>query len=77
MTNTIAIRGHDGNVGKHVLPHLIKAHQEGHIRLVVLHRPTSDVSKIPSGIELRAIDTDTEEGKQKLPEQLAGINVLM
>jgi nucleoside-diphosphate-sugar epimerase len=77
MVNTVAIRGHDGNVGRHVLPHLVKAHQQGLIRLVILHRPSSDTSKLPSNIELRVIDTDTEEGRKQLPKQLAGINALM
>lgn len=77
MVSTIAIRGHSGNVGRHVLSHLIKAHQEGKIKLVVLHRPESTVDGIPDDIELRAIDTDSEQGKQNLREQLKGIQALI
>lgn len=77
MVSTIAIRGHNGNVGRHVLPNLVKAHQEGKIKLVVLHRPESKVDGLPADIELRAIDTDSEQGKKDLPQQLKGINALM
>jgi nucleoside-diphosphate-sugar epimerase len=74
MTTTIAIIGHNGNVGKKVLPHLVKAHLAGQIRLVVLHRATSSVESIPSEVERRVLsDTDAS----LLKEVVKGINVLL
>ena len=51
MPTTIAIVGHNGNVGKQVVPHLVKAHQAGHIKLIVLHRPSSGLNNVPADVE--------------------------
>lgn len=74
MTPTIAIIGHNGNVGKKVVPHLIKAHGAGKIKLIVLHRPSSAIDSIPEEVERRVIkDTDNES----LQEVVKGINVML
>lgn len=74
MTHTIAIVGHNGNVGRKVVPHLIQAHQAGQIKLIVLHRPSSAVDTIPEDVERRVIkDTDA----QFLKGIIKGINVLL
>jgi hypothetical protein len=74
MSTTIAIIGHNGNVGKKVLPHLIKAHQAGQIKLVVLHRPSSAIDSVPSYVEKRVIaGTDPDS----LKEVVKGVHVLL
>jgi uncharacterized protein YbjT (DUF2867 family) len=74
MTTTIAIIGHNGNVGKKVLPHLLKAHQAGQIKLVVLHRPSSAIDNIPPTVEKRVMTgTDSES----LKDVVKGVNVLL
>lgn len=77
MIPTIAIRGHNGNVGRHIFPHLVKAHDAGQIKLVVLLRAESIIPDLPRGAEHRVIDPESEEGKAKLPSQLSGIHALM
>jgi uncharacterized protein YbjT (DUF2867 family) len=74
MVTTIAIIGHNGNVGKKVLPHLLKAHQAGQIKLVVLHRPSSAIDSIPSSVEKRLMDVSDPKS---LKELVKGINVLL
>jgi uncharacterized protein YbjT (DUF2867 family) len=74
MTTTIAIIGHNGNVGRKVLPHLLKAHQAGQIKLVVLHRPSSAIDSIPSSVEKRVM---TGTDPESLKEVVKGINVLL
>lgn len=63
MSPIVALIGHNGTVGENILPYLVDAHKKGSIKLVILHRPNSDLSKIPSdtGIEKRIIEL--EEGK--------------
>lgn len=63
MSPIVALIGHNGTVGENILPYLVDAHKKGAIKLVILHRPNSDASKIPSdaGIEKRIIEL--EEGK--------------
>jgi uncharacterized protein YbjT (DUF2867 family) len=74
MATTIAIIGHNGNVGKKVLPHLIKAHEAGQIKLVVLHRPSSATDSIPSNVEKRVMHGTNPES---LKEVVKGVNVLL
>jgi uncharacterized protein YbjT (DUF2867 family) len=74
MTTTIAIIGHNGNVGQKVLPHLIKAHQAGQIKLVVLHRPSSAIDSVPSTVEKRVM-TGTDH--KSLKEVVKGVTVLL
>lgn len=66
MAPIVALLGHNGTVGSNLLPYLINAHTKGSLKLVILYRPSSDLSKIPSdeGIEKRVIelkDGETEK----------------
>jgi hypothetical protein len=74
MVHTLAIIGHNGNVGKRVLPHLIKAHQDGHIKLVVMHRPGSSIESIDSDVE-RRVYTNTDV--MSLKDVIQGINIML
>jgi hypothetical protein len=74
MVHTLAIIGHNGNVGKRVLPHLIKAHQDGRIKLIVLHRPASAIDSIPSDVE-RRVYTNTDV--MSLKDVVKGINIML
>jgi len=74
MTITIAIIGHNGNVGKKVLPHLIKAHEAGQVKLVVLHRTSSAIDNIPSTVEKRVM---TGIDSISLKEVVKGVNILL
>ncbi|KIR77072.1 hypothetical protein I305_06046 [Cryptococcus gattii E566] len=58
MAPIVALLGHNGTVGSNLLPYLINAHTKGSLKLVILYRPSSDLSKIPSdeGIEKRVIE---------------------
>ena len=72
---TIGIMGHNGRIGAALSALLVKAHQAARIKLVVLHRSSSDISKIPSGIEKRVIDLEGDVGS--LRPAFSGINVMM
>jgi len=73
--HTVGILGHNGLVGAALIPSLVKAHQANQLKLVVLHRATSDVSKIPSGIEKRVIDLAA--GVDAIKSVVKGINILL
>jgi len=59
MVNTVALLAPTGLLGANLLTSLVEKHNEGKIKLVVLHRATSDVSKVPEGIEKRVFDINT------------------
>ncbi|OWZ74143.1 hypothetical protein AYX14_00364 [Cryptococcus neoformans] len=63
MAPVVALIGHNGTVGNNLLPYLVEAHKKGSIKLVILHRSSSDLSKVPSdaGIEKRIVEL--EDGK--------------
>jgi nucleoside-diphosphate-sugar epimerase len=75
-TTTVGIIGHTGRVGSQVLKNLITYHEQGQIEVIVLHRPSSDISKVPSGIETRVIDLTQDEPEKHLAA-IQGINVIM
>jgi len=76
MPITVGLLGHTGRVGSEILKNLIKYNQAGLIKPIVLHRPSSDISKIPSGIETRVLDLANDEPAQHLAA-VEGINVVM
>lgn len=76
MVNTVGLIGHNGLVGKPTLASLAKLHQEGSIKLVVLHRSGSDIALIPAGVEARAIDFEAEDGAS-FDKPVQGINILL
>ncbi|WVQ79531.1 hypothetical protein IAT38_001630 [Cryptococcus sp. DSM 104549] len=55
---TVGLIGSNGIVGSNFLPYLATAHKEGKIKLTVLHREGSDLSKVPEGVEKRVLDLD-------------------
>ena len=62
--HTVALMGHTGRTGRPALNHLAEAHAAGKIKLIVVHRPSSDTSIVPPGIETRVIDLDkNDEGE--------------
>jgi hypothetical protein len=78
MTQThtvVGILGHNGRVGSELLRQLTSLHGND-FTVVVLHRPGSNVSTIPSGIETREIELDGEDGK-RFDKAVSGINVLV
>jgi len=73
---TVALHGHNGNVGSATLSHLIKAHRSGKIKLVMLHRASSDLSTVPSDVEKRVIDLESGDLATN-QKAVAGLNIVM
>lgn len=78
MAPIVALLGHNGTVGSNLLPYLINAHAKGSLKLVILYRPSSDLSKIPSdeGIEKRVIELKDGE-KEKIRATVKDLEVIM
>ena len=74
--HTVGLLSHNGHVGGSILPHLIKAQQSGLIRLIVLHRASSDLTTVPDNIEKREITLD-EAHIASLKSAVAGIHIVM
>lgn len=70
-TRTIAFVGHSGRIGKHVVQALSA---DPSVKLRVLHRPTSDISTLPQGVETRQVDYSDVAA---VTEALRGVHVLM
>ncbi|ORX38415.1 hypothetical protein BD324DRAFT_620773 [Kockovaella imperatae] len=78
MVVTIGLYNHNGMIGSQILKHLLTRAQQGSIRLVVLHRRTSNTNSIPehANIEKRVVDLETPD--KKLNEKsVKGIHVLI
>ena len=78
MTQThtvVGILGHNGRVGSELLEQLTSLHANN-ITVVVLHRPGSNTSTIPTGIETREIELAGKDGK-RFDQAVAGINILV
>lgn len=67
MAPIVALLGHNGTVGSDLLPYLINSHTKGSLKLVILYRPSSDLSKISSdeGVEKRVMKLKDGE-KEKI-----------
>lgn len=74
--NTVGILGHTGRVGSQIVKHMIGYHREGKVNLVILHRPSSNISQVPAEIETRVIDLSKDEPDQHL-EAIRGLDVVM
>jgi len=72
----VGLLGHNGMIGSKILAELTPLHQDKTITLIVLHRASSDLSKIDEGIEKRVIDLEAEDGPA-YDAALQGIQVLM
>ncbi|WWC90937.1 uncharacterized protein L201_005875 [Kwoniella dendrophila CBS 6074] len=76
MVHTVGFYGHSGRTGVVVTPRLLKARDEGKINLVVLHRPSSDISKLPQDLEKRVLDLE-KGSEDEIKAAVKGINVLL
>lgn len=72
--HTVAQLAPNGGVGSAVLPHLVRAHQDGKIKLVLLHRPGRPPKDVPDGIELRELDISDYS---KLDDAVKGVEVFL
>ena len=77
MPHTVALLAPNGNVGSTSLPYLLRAHVQGKIKLIVLHRPEGPPRYLPEDviIEVRKIQLDGPV--ERMREALVGVNVLM
>lgn len=75
-TLTVGLLGINGNLGSVLFKHLLSAHQAKRLTLVVLHRPSSDLSSVPQGVETRALDLDKGD-KEALQKAVKGLQVVM
>ncbi|WVW83155.1 hypothetical protein I302_105173 [Kwoniella bestiolae CBS 10118] len=72
----IGFLGFTGLVGSSILPHLLEFNEQGKIKLIILHREGSDLSKIPEGIDKRLIDL-SENGKDLNKKAVEGLEVVL
>lgn len=71
MSCTVALFGHSGTTGKLVVPALAA---ETSIKLKVLHRPSSDISNLPSNVEAVQVDYTNV---QAVTEALQGVDIVV
>jgi short subunit dehydrogenase-like uncharacterized protein len=57
----VGIWGAAGYIGATFSRALIKAHRDGLLRFVILHRPESKLERYPTDIEKRCIDLTNED----------------
>ena len=72
---TVGLLGHNGRVGTAILSALAPLHGTNYT-VVILHRPGSNLSSVPSGIETREIDLSKEDGKD-FDAAVKGLHVLV
>lgn len=79
MVNTVAVYSPTGLVGKTLVPLLTDLQKDGKINLVLIHRPSSDLSafSLSVGVDTRAIDFETETDDVKLLGAVKGIDLIM
>lgn len=76
-TNTVALLSATGLLGKQLAKTLVSLASAGKIKqVVILHRPTSDLSDIPDSVERRILDIESASAEQ-VASALEGIDVLM
>ncbi|KAH8664521.1 hypothetical protein BX600DRAFT_550544 [Xylariales sp. PMI_506] len=73
---TVGIFGATGYMGAPFSRALLKAHREGLLRFVILHRPRSEVRRYPSDIEKRCIDL-SDDGVATISEKLKDLQVVI
>ncbi|KAK6902858.1 hypothetical protein I203_108118 [Kwoniella mangroviensis CBS 8507] len=74
----VGLFGFTGTVGSAVLSPLIDAHKDDKINLIILHRESSDLSKIPSNanVEKRLVYLD-ESGVEKTKSAVGDLDVVI
>ncbi|OCF34911.1 hypothetical protein I317_05160 [Kwoniella heveanensis CBS 569] len=76
MPLSVGLLAHTGQVGVHFLHSLVKEHDKGNVKLVVLHRDGSDLSSVPKDVETRVVQLD-EHGKAKNQKAVEGLDVVL
>ncbi|KAK8869766.1 hypothetical protein IAR55_000334 [Kwoniella newhampshirensis] len=76
MSPTVGFFGTTGTVGSALLPELVKANKDGKIKLVILHRESTDLSKLPKELETRVLDL-SEAGLEKNKAALKDFDVVV
>lgn len=74
--HTVGVIGHSGNLGKAALVPLLGLHNSQKIKLVILHRPSSDLSTLPVGIEKRVLDLESQDSTN-IKYAVKGIHIIM
>lgn len=74
--HVVGLQGHTGHVGNAALKALITGHDSGKFKLVVLHRPGSDLSKVPKQVETRVLNLDDPD-PVKIKAAVEGLNVYL
>ena len=74
--HVVGLQGHTGRIGSAVLKAIIEHHNAGKVVLVILHRPGSDLSSVPNGVETREIDLSRPD-ESKIKAAVKGLNVLV
>lgn len=73
---SVGVLGHTGRIGSQVVKHLVEYHKQGKIRLVILHRPSSNISNLPEDVETRVLNLDKDEPDKHF-EAIKGLQVVM
>ncbi|ORY34816.1 hypothetical protein BCR39DRAFT_514939 [Naematelia encephala] len=71
--HTVALQGHTGRIGGAAYQALLPGHAAGKFKLVIVHRPGSDVSKLPKDVEAREIDFENAD-EATITKAVQGIN---
>ena len=74
--HVVGLLGHTGRTGSVALKVINQGHISGKLVLVILHRPGSDLSTVPVGIETREVDLSKPDQGQ-IKAAVEGLNVLM
>ena len=72
----IGLIGATGHMGSCFCPPLVHASREGRLRLVILHRPGSDDTKYPVGVERRVLDLENMKPLE-IEQAIQGLQVVM
>lgn len=76
MAPTVALLGASGQLGSNILAGLVTQHDKGSLKLVVLHRASSDTSRIPASVEKRVLDSDNATAAE-VAGALRGVDILV
>ncbi|CAD6573784.1 MAG: hypothetical protein TREMPRED_000909 [Tremellales sp. Tagirdzhanova-0007] len=74
--HTVGVIGHNGNLGRAALIPLLGLHDSQKIKLVIFHRPSSNLSSIPAEVEKRVLDLDSKDSTA-IKSAIKGINIII
>lgn len=73
---SVGLLGATGYVGSSICAGLLRSARQGLLTFVILHSPSSDISKYPEDVEKRAIDL--EKGTQSdHAKAIEGLNIVV